>query len=984
MLTYDNKFTDEEGNVDLDITVRPHFLKPDLARGMGSVRLPGIDGLDLYNSDSDHDSGDRNSKSQSKNNSNNNNNSSDNGDGVFGLARRRTITVVSKFFDAVSTDAVLAMSDPLRTYENDLVDIVTVHSGAFANVILQSTLSQREHARSKASKETPNLTFKSLSDTNEIRANINVENLENVAEQAFSKALGLDIGLRSKVPGLMHGGGSSGGFARSRAASKIRNGKGTRSRGPSEYGNNNNNIDNIDDIINRGYTIRRGLSVAAAIDETTGSLVLSNNNSNPVRQLQNTNRHRTSTNFNTYTRAPAVATFGPKMTKLIRLALDGHGTRSNSKASQQEQIASQIHRNTINVSDSNRPSLKSSIKSPRKASSTRALKGIAEGSRTREGKLKVKPIHITKFRMKSVPMDYDTDNENDSPYIKQLQQKRNKNKNKNKNTNNITNVNHHKSVVDRLDASKISKIKTRSTEKTSTSAGASPRGVDFINSKINIFKPAPTMITTGVTGDADNDAMPNTKPEIKKSVMSVSEVSPAPTPADFSPPPINSPGDDHDDDDDAGIAGDDDNDNDNGDQGNDTFGNGDKNIIYSETASDGGSADNDNKDLNGSDDRPVTVDLLANKVEQQGGGHMHGQDLNLALHAQADGENIDNINNMDLNFVNINNINTIVEDKIETDVDYYTSDQGQDLEMVMKHENNININYNDNSNDKPQSGSASASRSRRASTSMQYTDLMYSTATYSELPGLDEIEQLDDELSDCTRKGYVYLVLFLFSLLYFYEGFMLAFAPGYCINQLKYDESKGIIIGAQLISSYYIGSLPGRVIAAFIFKFIKYSTMAKIIQFIVLLTMIVIVFVQIAWNNNGNNDNFFQISNDILLSILFVLYGTLGFCRNVGFSSIFGLISSVHPVTALVGTGDAIARACANAIAGFGIGTCLELFGFYLMPYIALVAAIAQVVFLTIILIIHSKAIKIQKEKETLVAKSMRNLMLSKQSTLDV
>ena len=44
------------------------------------------------------------------------------------------------------------------------------------------------------------------------------------------------------------------------------------------------------DVIDRGYTIRRGLSVAAAIDENTGNLVLSNTNNNQTQYWNQTER----------------------------------------------------------------------------------------------------------------------------------------------------------------------------------------------------------------------------------------------------------------------------------------------------------------------------------------------------------------------------------------------------------------------------------------------------------------------------------------------------------------------------------------------------------------------------------------------------------------------------------------------------------------------------------------------------------------------
>lgn len=207
-----------------------------------------------------------------------------------------------------------------------------------------------------------------------------------------------------------------------------------------------------------------------------------------------------------------------------------------------------------------------------------------------------------------------------------------------------------------------------------------------------------------------------------------------------------------------------------------------------------------------------------------------------------------------------------------------------------------------------------------------------------------------DPEKDCNRKMFVYAILVVWMIIYFGEGYMLAFVHSWVEFQLKLDNATAI--GAQLIVVFYFGSLIGRVVGTVVFKYLQYWVVSIICQILVFIFSLLLVLLQILWNND-------VLSNStIVIMGLYVIFGSLGGSRGVFFAATFGLVAPVHPITSLVGTGDMVVFAIGFAIGGYGVGSMIDSFGYVLYPYFGLGSCLIQIALLTIMIPYHNKIIK--------------------------
>ena len=203
---------------------------------------------------------------------------------------------------------------------------------------------------------------------------------------------------------------------------------------------------------------------------------------------------------------------------------------------------------------------------------------------------------------------------------------------------------------------------------------------------------------------------------------------------------------------------------------------------------------------------------------------------------------------------------------------------------------------------------------------------------------------------------YVYAILTIFGLSTLNKGFMSAFASSYCVNELNLDDFglNGINVGAKMVSFFYLVGMPGKFIAAFMFKYFSFWSTALFTQFVTLIAIVSMLIVQLIWDQ-GNNSNSNIFTGDSLAACLYVIYGILGFVQTLGFAATFGLIRPIHPITAFVPTADTIFRAVANTVSGYGIGLVLDTFGYGLMTYIASGVCVIQCLLLIAVVRYHNK-----------------------------
>ena len=193
------------------------------------------------------------------------------------------------------------------------------------------------------------------------------------------------------------------------------------------------------------------------------------------------------------------------------------------------------------------------------------------------------------------------------------------------------------------------------------------------------------------------------------------------------------------------------------------------------------------------------------------------------------------------------------------------------------------------------------------------------------------------------------MILAIFGLIYFGEGYMLAFASSYVVTGLNLSD-----IGPRLIFFFYTGSLIAKFIGAALFQCVKFWIVACLTQCFMLLFGASLVATQIVWDK-GDSD---VVDEWTMNLILFALFGLIGAFRALSSQSTFGLVAPVHPVTALVATGDMIVFACGFAVGGYGVGTVLQNFGYSLYPYLGVLSNLVIIAMMFVMIPFHNKIVK--------------------------
>ena len=221
-------------------------------------------------------------------------------------------------------------------------------------------------------------------------------------------------------------------------------------------------------------------------------------------------------------------------------------------------------------------------------------------------------------------------------------------------------------------------------------------------------------------------------------------------------------------------------------------------------------------------------------------------------------------------------------------------------------------------------------------------------------------ESKHDEL---IRKLYVFTILFVLGSHYFEEGYLLPFTTNYveiCLN-LTHSED----IGSKLVFFYYLGNVSARVIAVFIFDFLKFTTVVSTNIFIASIVSGMFVLTQYAWISKNvitlsylNDDHDNQDEANMITS-LYALFTVIGTCRALGYASTWGLVAPVYSVKSWMATGDMVVYAAAFAIGGYGMGTIFDNFGYFLYPWFCFVSIMIKIIIYLIIIPYHNKVTRL-------------------------
>lgn len=209
-------------------------------------------------------------------------------------------------------------------------------------------------------------------------------------------------------------------------------------------------------------------------------------------------------------------------------------------------------------------------------------------------------------------------------------------------------------------------------------------------------------------------------------------------------------------------------------------------------------------------------------------------------------------------------------------------------------------------------------------------------------------------------KKYIYLILVHLICIYFIEAFMVTFATDYCITKLKYSETKGIRLGADLVSMNYWGRFASAFATLLIFQYFDnaYFLLFYCSQAFNALQMIIFLILQFIYDDNKINRNSYY-------HILLAMYFILGGCKIFGTTGAFGIIEPVYKVTPLLTVGITVMWSVGNAIGGYGVANILEHFGYSLMPYMAVGTELTHMIIVTIIGIIYKSVAKKIKDSQT-------------------